>query len=163
MSDLSWLTDPLFAARFWSKVDVGRPGQCWIWRRSRQRNTYGQIYRGGRLALSHRTAWELINGPMPDDAKACHTCDNPPCCNPSHIFMGTQADNVRDMVAKGRAAGPVRIPRRSVEDIRARYHTYTIPGAPGLFSNAQELADEFGISKPYIHALVANRYRKEIA
>lgn len=58
-----------------------------------------------RTVYAHRFAWEITNGPIPVGLLACHHCDNPPCCNPAHLFLGTHADNNADMNAKGRARG----------------------------------------------------------
>lgn len=64
---------------------------------------YGHIYVNGRPALTHRLAWILANGPIPDGLHVLHHCDNPPCCNLAHLFLGTDADNAADRDAKGRA------------------------------------------------------------
>lgn len=88
--------------RFWSKVDKsGGPDACWPWTAYRLKG-YGQVWAGGKMVLAHRLAYELVNGPIPDNLCALHRCDNPPCCNPAHIFLGTQADNMADKTAKGR-------------------------------------------------------------
>jgi len=101
-----------FEGRFWAKVDKtpgqGPWGDCWTWTGSRNERGYGQFRvgpRGSRLWRAHVLAFVLANGPMPAD-KPCglHHCDNPPCCNPAHTFPGTQAQNIADMVAKGRQA-----------------------------------------------------------
>lgn len=63
---------------------------------------YGRIAFNGRTVGAHRLAWELVNGPIPDGMNVLHHCDNPPCCNVGHLFLGTHADNSADMVAKGR-------------------------------------------------------------
>lgn len=65
----------------------------------------------GRQVYAHRYAWVLANGPIAPGLVVCHTCDNPPCINVDHLFIGTQADNVRDMYAKGRGVSIVRQPR----------------------------------------------------
>lgn len=69
----------------------------------RNEHGYGAMRGGdGRTVLAHRLAWELANGPVPEDMCVCHRCDNPPCCNLDHLFLGTHADNMRDRDAKGR-------------------------------------------------------------
>lgn len=92
--------------RFWPRVD--KSGDCWLWTGARMKNGYGVVWLAepiGRMGLVHRVAWELTNGPIPDGLFACHRCDNPPCCNPDHLFLGTVRDNALDMVAKGRSIG----------------------------------------------------------
>jgi hypothetical protein len=95
---------PGFYERFWSRVDqsAGLFG-CWPWLGYRDENGYGRVDAfGRRRTTASRVAFELSGGVIPDGMVACHTCDNPPCCNPAHIFAGTYADNTADMVAKGR-------------------------------------------------------------
>lgn len=94
-----------FAARFWIKVDCGDPEDCWIWTACRpQHRGYGRFQVGNQLLVAHRVAYELAVGPIPKGLCVLHTCDNPPCCNPAHLWLGTRADNVRDRDAKGRQA-----------------------------------------------------------
>lgn len=88
-------------ARFEPKVRVV-PSGCWEWSAGRNHD-YGQIYHDGRPQKAHRMAWLLFRGPIPDGLKVLHRCDNPPCVNPEHLFLGTQNDNYRDMADKGRA------------------------------------------------------------
>jgi len=92
--------------RFWARVDCRGPLECWPWkggRRSRtgRRNagTYGGLWMNGRMVLAHRVA---LFGAEQRPEKALHTCDNPLCCNPTHLFAGSQLANVRDQLAKGR-------------------------------------------------------------
>ena len=94
--------------RFWTHVDQSNgPDACWPWTAYRDRGGYGRMGIGGqpsRLALSHRVAWEIAHGPIPAGLIVCHHCDNPSCCNPAHLFLGGQRDNMRDSAAKGRHA-----------------------------------------------------------
>ena len=76
---------------------------CLEWQRARYRSGYGAVSDGKRTRRVHRVAWERLHGSVPDGQKVLHRCDNPPCFEPTHLFIGTQADNVRDMWAKGRA------------------------------------------------------------
>lgn len=92
--------------RFWMKVE--KTEGCWIWRALRSDSNYGRFMVSRspqKLVQAHRLAWELTIGPIPDGLWVLHRCDNPPCVNPAHLFLGTRMDNIRDMHAKGRASG----------------------------------------------------------
>src|SRR5271157_2661157 len=91
--------------RFWDKVEKG-PG-CWIWKNCKTGAGYGQIYLNGRIEYSHRLAWILCVGPIPNGLFVLHSCDNPPCCRPDHLFLGTPKDNSVDAAQKGRLVCPV--------------------------------------------------------
>lgn len=75
---------------------------CWIWQRSRHRQGYGHLRLDGRYELSHRAAWKIYKGEIPKNLKVCHKCDVTSCCNPDHLFLGSQKDNVKDGKSKGR-------------------------------------------------------------
>ena len=92
--------------RFWSKVD--KSGDCWIWtgaifQHKQVANKYGMFALNRRPYRAHRYSYETQIGPIPDGLYVCHTCDNPICVKPPHLFLGTAQDNVDDMLAKGRS------------------------------------------------------------
>lgn len=94
-------------ARLLERIVVSDSG-CWEWTRSKATNGYGRITNS---LSAHRAAYELFVGPIPDGMQVCHRCDNPPCCNPAHLFLGTAADNAHDRDAKGRGAFGPNAPR----------------------------------------------------
>ena len=87
---------------FWPRVSVGQPWECWEWEGPVNRSGYGLFSLDGDQAMAHRMAWWLGVGEVFIGGNICHHCDNPGCCNPAHLFMGTQKQNVLDMIDKGR-------------------------------------------------------------
>ena len=146
---------------FWAKVDKSAgTGKCWPWTASRTIWNYGHFHSatlGKRRNvspefMSHRLAWELAIGPIPAGMAVLHRCDNPPCCNVGHMFLGTNDDNVRDKLAKGRhprgsACKGAKLDDESVREILARKPTGRVRGL------ATALAQKYGVREGQIYAV----------
>src|SRR5690606_19151810 len=88
--------------RYESKIVKRGSGECWEWIAAVDKDGYGRFFLEGRNVPAHRYGFILANGTISDDMEVCHSCDNPPCQNPNHLFAGTRLDNERDKIAKGR-------------------------------------------------------------
>jgi len=86
---------------YWFWPQVKKSDTCWNWLASPER-TYGAVFFNGRKQQAHRVSYQLFRGEIPDGLNVCHKCDNPKCVNPEHLFLGTQQDNIDDMMRKGR-------------------------------------------------------------
>jgi len=91
--------------RFWNKVKQSTPNNCWLWVASKT-GGYGRFRIDGKVRKAHRVSWEIHNGSIPNGLCVLHNCDNPPCVNPGHLWLGTQEENILDMKRKGRGRGP---------------------------------------------------------
>ncbi len=161
---------PNIPARFWAHVDksAGSDG-CWPWVAYKNRKGYGQLRAGGRGILAHRMAYVLTNGPIPDGLFVCHTCDNPICCNPAHLFLGTNTDNMQDAAKKGRTVKgdkhPLhRDPSRAPHGEKCGTHklctqdVLAIRARAGTGITHRELASRYGVSQSEITQII-NRKR----
>lgn len=139
--------DAIRETRFWNKVD--RTGECWVWNGLRDPKGYGRFqYGSGKPVLAHRYALSLALGRMPA-LFACHKCDNPSCVRPSHLFEGTQKDNMQDCVRKGR------INRKAhASGERTSTAKLTAEQALAIFHSKESgpvLARRYGISKEAVN------------
>jgi hypothetical protein len=163
------------ASRFWSKV-VWTEG-CWEWRGPRDENGYGRLMikradepdqvKAWSPRLAHRVSWQINRGPISDGLCVLHRCDNPPCVNPEHLFLGTMKDNTADMMAKkrdGARTHPERVPRgeshgrakltsAQVVDIRAQ----AAAGTP-----MPSIAQAFCISNTHAHYIVKRKVWRSV-
>lgn len=130
--------------RFLSHVSISENlNDCWNWKGSTNRDGYSQFKIDGKLYYVHRVSFELFIGPIPEGQLVCHKCDNPGCCNPSHLFLGTPQDNMDDKVKKNRQShshdgGIHKLTEQNIYQIREMIEQgYT----------QQEIANIFGVSQ----------------
>lgn len=139
-----------------SRIERKGPTECWPWTGYKNVYGYGQFYLLGKYHPATRVIWELTNGPIANGLFVLHRCDNPICVNPSHLFLGTQRDNMRDCKAKGRnnrgeRNGMHRFTAEQVKEIRRLYET----GNDGYM----KLGRKLGINRWTIRNLIKNRWR----
>jgi hypothetical protein len=99
-----WNNPIVVKHRFWIKVSKKGPYECWPWTASTDGGGYGRFRYKGQNRGSHQMAYQIEHGEYDRSKDVCHSCDNPPCCNPNHLFLGTTKDNISDCVKKGRRA-----------------------------------------------------------
>lgn len=147
--------------RFWKKVQKAGPDECWLWRGARQKlHGYGVMHREGarsRKAGAHRISFELHNGAIPDGLNVCHHCDNPPCVNPAHLFLGTHADNVADKVAKGRQRSAC-----GAQHYRTKLTNENVIAIKSSAERSRALARHFNVSEQSICDIRHNRKWRHI-
>jgi hypothetical protein len=153
----------LTGERFWEKVKITTPDECWLWQSGTDRDGYGQFNLDGITRKAHHIAYILTHGEIPEGVCICHNCptgDNPACCNPAHLWLGTQQENMADMKQKGRSAkgiknGAVKLTAAKVVAIRRQYGKALGKGQrrPGQVTQAQ-LATKYGVSQHHISRIV---------
>lgn len=147
--------------RFWSKVQVNDLEECWLWLGGRSPDGYGKFKVDGRTVRAHRFAWKCENGAIPTGMQVLHRCDVPLCCNVKHcLFLGTNDDNMADMVRKRRSAhGDRNVARRRPDLLRprkgdkhpfAKLHAMDIPAIRASSEALGVLAVRYGVSKAAI-------------
>jgi hypothetical protein len=143
-------------ARFWEHVDVKSKNECWEWQGSKTAANYGLMYWNGELEYTHRISLELDGRPVPSRWHACHTCDNPPCVNPQHLFPGTPRENVLDKVSKGRHTFGESHPNAKLSDIDIDIIRQM--AEDGVFFS--DIAKKFDISDSHVSRTVARLVRR---
>ena len=151
--------------RFWSKVNKKENG-CWEWTAGCVNGSYGHYRYEGKKILAHRYSF-MMHHPLTIDLRehpkilVCHTCDNPKCVNPAHLWLGTNADNVRDRDAKGRnnqakgeKNGMTKLTEQEVREIREKY------AKGNIFQ--KELADEYGVRQSTIGFIITHKSWKHL-
>lgn len=145
--------------RFWPKVDKRSDDECWNWLASKDTKGYGVILHEGVLWRAHRVSWLLHNKSLNKDDNVLHKCDNPACVNPSHLFLGTQIENLDDMTRKGRRyinihskgeRNPnVKLSIEDVSEIKTLYFTTTM--------NIDDIAKRFDVNWTTIQRIVSGK------
>jgi hypothetical protein len=140
-----------FVPLFWERAD--KSGECWEWLGRKNWRGYGQITsKWFKTVQAHRIAYELTFGPIPAGLLCCHTCDNRGCVNPAHLFVGTDRDNVQDMLRKGRSS------RVGSKNPHAKLTEAQIPLIRQAWMDGALMTDlgrEFGVSDSAIQEIVA--------
>lgn len=145
--------------RFLEKVE--KTSTCWIWKAGLTSNGYGKFRIGSRSWIAHRASYELFKGEIPNGMFVCHTCDNPKCVRPGHLFLGTPQDNSSDMVKKGRQA-------RIIGEAH-HHHSLTLDQANKIREMEEfgylrkEIASTFDTSLALVCLVVNNKRYKEMS
>lgn len=125
--------------RFWAKVDLSNPRDCWNWIGAAHESGYGAFSINHKTVYAHRLVWEIANGPIQNGLFVCHHCDNPACVNPKHLFLGTARDNYEDSAIKGRCRGTHR-PKTQIPT--------------GLLKKLRTIREIYGISQVQLGSMI---------
>lgn len=151
--------------RFWSKVKIGSPDECWEWQAGKHKKGYGEFWfpQRGKHTKAHQVAWILTYGDIRDNYQVLHKCDNPSCVNPKHLFLGTNQDNVDDKMNKGRWNSRflfgIEHPQHGEN---SKYHKLTESDVREIRSlrgkmTLREIARKFGVAHGVINNIFQNR------
>jgi hypothetical protein len=155
------VTTDTIADRFWDKVEKTR--SCWLWTggRSGADGGYGQMatQTGKAPKLAHRVSWEINRGPIPRGKSICHRCDNTICVRPSHLFIGSQADNSHDMWRKGRGKPPPRLPGEASGKAKLTWaNVRAIRRQRTGGATLQAIGDKYGVTATQVWHIVKNKH-----
>ena len=137
---------PSESYRFWSKVDIVTTETCWEWTNCCCHSGYGQFWLQGKTASAHRISYLLMKGEIPLNMCVLHMCDNPRCCNPSHLIVGTALDNSNDKCRKQRQARGSRNGRSTLSEQQALYIYKSS-------KSQKQLASQLGVSKSVVRRI----------
>ena len=144
--------------RFWKYVDKRGPNDCWNWTGAMIYSGYGLIGSKGKTKGAHRVSYEINIGPILEDMFVCHSCDNPSCVNPAHLWLGTPLDNTQDAVKKGlmplgEKNGRAKLTRSNVIEIRK---------LSKRGKSLREIAELFSVSVPCVWAIIHKKNWKHV-
>jgi hypothetical protein len=141
---------------FWKHIKIGEDDECWEWQSAKLLRGYGKLRIGKTKKSAHRFSYELHKGEIPKGMCVCHSCDNPPCCNPKHLWLGTTRENTQDMIKKGRGvyasgekSGVSKLTQKQVNEIRELYKI-------GKYTH-RKLAEKFNVVKGTITFILQNK------
>ena len=147
--------------RFWPMVDKSGPlildTPCWMWTGAAIRTGYGRVFHNGRVVYTHRVVLVLtgrLSELPPSTSLVCHRCDNPPCVNPDHLYIGTSKQNTRDCIKKNRfrpSGAPLNISQERARQILEEYDSV----AGDVFKIA--LARKYGVSRRMVAQIIKDR------
>ena len=158
-----------FSEKFFSKTKLNPSTNCIEWQNAKDKFGYGKIKYADGVRSTHRIAFELKYGPIPEDLCVLHKCDNPSCINVDHLFLGTRAENMADKVAKGRQSkGPEqhrnRKPNTGENNGRAKLSLQDVTEIRDLYDNGickqSELAERYGVDWRQIHRIIKRKHWK---
>ncbi|WP_157266602.1 HNH endonuclease [Azohydromonas aeria] len=148
--------------RFWVQVDKRSKKECWRWlgfssQGPNNSSPYGVASYEGKQWRTHRLAYRLVKGEIPEGAMVLHTCDNTLCCNPNHLYLGDHKQNMRDVAERGlrknintgEQNGRAKLTQEQADEIRALYATSS--------RSQQSIADEYGVSQFAVSQIVRNK------
>lgn len=145
--------------RFWSRVDKGGDGGCWLWTGSKFKSGYGQIGPRRKDRLAHRVSFANERGAIPGGMSVLHKCDVRACVNPDHMFIGTQSDNMRDKTQKGRQLNGVDMHQTKLDDFDILF----IRSWLRLGYTQESIAAAFCVTRENVHYIGARKTWKHVA
>ncbi|MFA5572537.1 MAG: HNH endonuclease signature motif containing protein [Candidatus Bathyarchaeia archaeon] len=148
--------------RFWQNVDKKGEDECWNWTGCFCTGNYGTLSVNKRQTRAHRYAWELHNGSIPEGLIVLHSCDNPACCNPNHLSVGTPKDNTQDMLCKNR-----RHDNKGTKNANAKLTENSVQAIRGLYKYSPrftqaKLGELFGVALSVVNRVINYKIWKHV-
>ncbi len=145
--------------RFWAKVAKGAGDACWLWTGALGHNGYGAFLVEQRTRRAHRVAWTIAFGPVADGLQVLHRCDTPACVRVSHLFLGTNRENLIDMTSKGRRVRGPTHGMTKLDDARVR----SIRSAVAAGEQQKSVAKRFGVTAPLVSQIVLRKIWRDVS